>query len=72
MWLEDLFNYLKSIVEGIGHLVDSVLNFISWIPSIISASDTLVTEFMPSVLAAPIIVVIAIYIIRIVVGGDNG
>lgn len=71
-WINGIIDYLNSIITGIQYLVDSVLNFVRWIPSILSFTFGGSFLFLlPASLIGICIVVVAIYIIRIIVGGEN-
>lgn len=59
----DIIDFLRQIVEG-------ALDFLKWLPYLASFTSSM-TKFIIPEFAVIAVVVITIYVIKIIVGGDN-
>lgn len=61
---------INSLISGVGVLIESLANFIKWLPAILGMSGQL-TSYVPTVFIGIALVNIVIYALKIVLGGDN-
>ena len=61
---------ITSIIDALKTLVEGTITFIKWLPGIVVFYNSVVSWLIPQ-FAVVGLVVVTVYVIKIIVGGDN-
>lgn len=62
---------LKALVEGVLTLVESLGAMLKWIPELLNFATGAFLNYIPVAFLSLVAVLIAIYVIKLTLGGDN-
>lgn len=69
--MQELLDGLQSIFDAVHYIVDSLVNFILWLPELFEVGNSILL-FVPAQFMGVAAVVIVIYGLKLIFGGDNG
>lgn len=71
--MDAIINGIKTLLSNIVLLVESVFAFFKWLPTVFAFTSVEgPITFIPAALQGAVAIVVVVYIIKIVLGADNG